>query len=227
MALRPGSTTTLSPPPLPVVHLARDHTDSFVRAQVRAAVWRPVRRGAYIDAAAEHDTFSGQRDLVLARALAVAETSSGAVTFSQQTAALLWGLPPVTGDCRVHVIQASKPTGRDRSLARHTHDLPPEHRTSHLGLAVTTLERTVVDCTMTLGPRAALVIADPALHAGTSREACIGLVNQMVGRRGVVVARAVLDLADDGAESPGESLARFVVLRAGLPRPTTDRKSVV
>lgn len=94
--------------------------------------------------------------------------------------------------------------------------------TSLLGFTVTALERTVVDCTMTLGPRAALVIADAALHAGTSREACLELVNQMVGRRGVVVARAVLDLADDGAESPGESLARFVVLRAGLPRPTTQ-----
>lgn len=222
MPLRPGPTPTLAPPPLPVVHLARDHADSFVRAQVRAAAWRPVRRGAYADAATEPDPFRGQRDLVLARALAVAQTSSAPVTFSHQTAALLWGLPQVTDDCRAHVIQASKPTGRDRSLARHTHDLPPEHRTSHRGFAVTTLERTVVDCTMTLGPRAALVIADAALHAGTSREACLELVNKMVGRRGVVVARTVLELADDGAESPGESLARFVMLRAGLPRPTTQ-----
>jgi len=35
-------------------------------------------------------------------------------------------------------------------------------------------------------------------------------------------ARAVLALADDGAEPPGESSARFVLLRAGLPEPETQ-----
>ena len=44
----------------------------------------------------------------------------------------------------------------------------------------------------------------------------------MAGRRGVVVARTILDLADDVAESPGESSARFVLLRAGLPVPQTQ-----
>lgn len=222
MPRRPGSTRHPGPPPLPAVHLARDHTDSYVRSQVRGAHWRPVRRGAYVDAAAEPDSYRAQRDLVLGRALAVAKTSTASITFSHETAALLWGLPSVTRDCRAHLIQASKPTGRDPGLARHTHDLPPEHRTSHLGLAVTTLERTAVDCAMQLQPSAGLVVADAALRAGADRELCQQIIATRRGHRGVVVARALLDLADDGAESPGESLARFVLLRAGLPRPTTQ-----
>ena len=39
-------------------------------------------------------------------------------------------------------------------------------------------------------------------------------------------ARAVIGAADDGAESPGESLTRLVVLRAGLPAPTTQIRVV-
>jgi very-short-patch-repair endonuclease len=112
--------------------------------------------------------------------------------------------------------------GPRRDVVRHVRALPEGHATSLLGFTVTTLERTVVDCAMTLGPRAGLVIADAALRLGADRDECQGILATLGGHRGVVAARAVVDLADDGAESAGESTARFVLLRAGLPAPQTQ-----
>ena len=50
----------------------------------------------------------------------------------------------------------------------------------------------------------------------------MALLDDMAGARGVRRARTVIELADDGAESPGETATRFVVLRAGLPVPRTQ-----
>ena len=48
------------------------------------------------------------------------------------------------------------------------------------------------------------------------------LLARRAGRRGSARARAILSLADDGAESPGESAARFVIISDGLPAPSTQ-----
>ena len=67
-----------------------------------------------------------------------------------------------------------------------------------------------------------LVIADAALRIGADRGALEDLLAGRAGRPGSARARAILSLADDGAESPGESAARFIVLRDGLPIPSTQ-----
>src|SRR5665648_739456 len=137
-------------------------------------------------------------------------------------AALVWGLPLLATPDRTHVIGVSNPARNGTDIVRHVHELPAHHQTVHLGHPVTTLERTVVDCAMTMGPRASLVLADAALRVGVDRGDCARVLAGMQGRRGTPAARAILDLADDGAESPGESSARFVLLRAGLPVPQTQ-----
>ena len=87
---------------------------------------------------------------------------------------------------------------------------------------MTDLELTMVDCARSLPPLAGLVVADAALRAGADRERAFSLLDGSTGRNGVSRARAVIELADDGAESPGETATRFVVLREGLPRPETQ-----
>lgn len=64
------------------------------------------------------------------------------------------------------------------------------------------------------------MVADAALRLGVNRgQLATGCVP---GARGVVRARAVIEAADDGAESPGESVTRLHLLRYGLPRPDTQ-----
>lgn len=221
MPRRPGIVRTLRPAPLPAIHLARDHPLGVVRARVRNGAWTTARPGAYVDTPDPADRYAASRVVALARVGAAVRQLATPVVVSHGSAALLWGLPaPTSGP--VDLIQATRPSTSARDLRRHAHRLDDGEATLLSGVPVTTPVRTVVDCAMSLSPRSALVVADAALHAGVDRDACLTLLSTMPGRRGAVQARAILELADDGAESPGESLARFVVLAAGLPRPETQ-----
>jgi len=104
------------------------------------------------------------------------------------------------------------------------HDVVPDEseRTTIHGIPVTSLARTTVDCAASLPPMHGLVVADAALRAGVDRDLVDDLLARRAGRRGITRARAVVALADAGAESPGESAARFLVLRDGLPVPCTQ-----
>ena len=122
---------------------------------------------------------------------------------------------------------ASTATHPSRALqvladARHVAVVPDGQRTQVGGLPVTTLPRTVADCAMTSSPAEGLVIVDAALRAGLNLAEVSTLLEERVGCRGVRLARELLACADAGAESPGESCTRLIVLAAGLPRPTTQ-----
>src|SRR5665647_2499769 len=219
---RPGSAPSLAAPPLPTIHLARDHTTPEVARQVRDGAWVRVRPAAYIATEPGQDPNARRQTVALAQIVALREQLSTDYTLSHESAALLWGLPLLRTPTRTHIIQGWQPKSTHHDLVRHVHRLAEEHQVVHRGHPVTTLERTVVDCAMALGAHAGLVLADAALRAGADRGRCKEILTGMAGRHGAPVARAVLDLADDGAESPGESSARFVLLRAGLPVPETQ-----
>ncbi len=87
---------------------------------------------------------------------------------------------------------------------------------------MTSLERTVADCCVSLHPLPALVVADHALALGMDLPAARESVMSMRDVRGRRRALLVLELADRGAESAWETWLRYLVLRAGLPRPVTQ-----
>lgn len=181
-------------------------------------------RGAYVStAAAGLDRYAARARLDLAAIAAVGRRLTPAHTLSHASAALVWGLPLLTPPAQVHVTQPwSGNSETSPAVARHTNPLSPEERTERLGLTVTTLERTAVDCAMTLGPAGGLVVVDAALHRGADRDLCAELLARRGRARGVRIARAVLAVADDGAESPGESLVRLEVVRLGVVPPGTQ-----
>jgi hypothetical protein len=90
------------------------------------------------------------------------------------------------------------------------------------GLPVTSLERTIVDCACLLRPLPGLVVADAGARSGADPDVLRRLLAERTGRRGIATARALIELADDGAESPGKTATRFVVMRDGLPAPRTQ-----
>ena len=218
MTRRPGAPlpTPLDRPP--AVHLARDNAEQVVAARLRRGDWTRVSRGAYVATSPPR----GQRELALARIVAVHERLRAVHWFSHESAALVWGLPTWRTPGVTHVRQAARPgAGRDRSIVRHGGAFADGHVTVVGGLPVTDLELTMVDCARTLNPLAALVVADAALRAGADRAVALSLLDEAAGN-GTARAVAVIELADGGAESPGETATRFVVLRAGLPRPQTQ-----
>lgn len=191
-----------------------------MRAWRRAEAIRRVRRGAYVIPGPPRGIAVDRRDDALAQVEAVASQLRSDYWFSHESAALIWGCDVVGLSGKTHVTQAWRASRRgDPNLIRHTLDLPGADRTTTRGLPVTTLERAAVDCAASLTGRQALVVLDSALRLGADEDRIRRLLDMRGGRRGVRRARRVVDLGDGRAESPGESLARWEVLEAGLPAP--------
>lgn len=93
-------------------------------------------------------------------------------------------------------------------------------------LKVTTIARTIVDLAAAQPFRFALAPADHALRMGGTSPA--DLLDQCVSlTRGRRRAQRVVDFADPGAGSAGESLSRGVIHELGFPAPTLQSRHVI
>lgn len=224
MTRRPGpaSPAQLDTSPFPALHRAADLPPPVVAAHVRTGAWVRVRRGFYVDGEAVRGD-DGRRRLALAHTLAAHGCLGPGHVVSHASAALVAGLSLLTVPTQVHVTHAWRPRSAVApDVVRHVRHLPDGHVTTIGGLPATTPARTLADCATSLRPLDALVVLDSGLHVGVDRAEIEGIVRDLAGRRGIVQARALLGLADDGAESPGETWTRWVLLRAGLPLPETQ-----
>lgn len=206
------------------LRLSREHPPSTVRRAASSGRWERVRRGAYRDADASIATgHAARRTLLVDRATALHLGLTADHVLSHRTAALvhglrLWSLPE-----QVDVVQGyRRSASADPAVARHLGSVPDDERCVVQGLPVTTLARTVADCLRTLPALDGLVVADAALARGVGRAEVAALLARRPRAAGNPSARHVLTLADGGAESAWESWLRYVVLRLGLPRPTTQ-----
>lgn len=90
-------------------------------------------------------------------------------------------------------------------------------------LAVTSPERTALDLARHLARVQAVAYLDALIAStGVRTPDVLELAAHYYGARGVRRARAMLPLADAGAQSPRESWLRMLVVDAGLPRPRTQ-----
>ena len=218
MSIRPGSSSGATPGVVPTIRLSRDYQRAVVAAKRRQGTWDRLTRGASVPASSLRP-----EERALATIAAVHERLVQPHWFSHESAALIWGLPLWQTPTLTHVRQRGRPgPGRDRAVLRHGGPVDDIRLTAVGHLPVTDLVQTMVDCARTLPPLSGLVVADAALRAGADRAAALSMLDEMGGRPGVARARVVVDLADDGAESPGETATRFVLLRDGLPRPATQ-----
>lgn len=206
--------------------LARDHPrPGLLRALARGEVER-LRRGAYRTVpAGERPSRDHDRRRALEVATALHHQLRAPHHLSHETAALVWGCALWRAPSRTHVIQDYRASGHAASdVARHYLQVPDRQLTVHDGLPVTTLARTVADCALTMHPLEALVVADSALRVDPSLDLVevrhvLATTRTRNGRRR---AAWVLEHADRGADSPWETWLRYVCLRGGLPRPTTQ-----
>jgi hypothetical protein len=209
---------------VPVLHLDRDVPIDVARSRLARGEWLRVRRGAYVAVRdLDPDEFVRRRQLALSLVSAVSRQSRLDAVVSHASSALVWGLPLYRLPERTHVVQAHRRAGNAApDVARHLRGASEIDAVERRGVRVTTLARTVLDCAQTLGARGGLVVADAALAGGVTRQECEQMLERLTGARGVRTARAVIEHADEGAESPGESLTRCVLLAAGLPAPQTQ-----
>ena len=192
-----------------------DHELRLLRRRGRITAVRP---GAYIveDVA---------RDAVLSHRLAVhaayACLGPGAV-ISHGSAAVLHRLPLLGAPPdRVHATRARRSGARVSGVVHlHAAALEPDEVVAVDGLAFTSIPRTLVDLARTLPFERGLVPADAALHTHLVTRASLDeALERASGRPGNHTARQVLAFARPGAMSPGETLSRLAIHRAGLPAP--------
>ncbi len=91
------------------------------------------------------------------------------------------------------------------------------------GIPVTTPERTAFD----IGRRKAMGVAIAHLDAlmratGAKVDDVLQLADRHRGARGLRLLERALELVDPGSQSPKETWLRLLLIKAGLPRPTTQ-----
>ncbi|MDP9883738.1 very-short-patch-repair endonuclease [Sinomonas atrocyanea] len=154
-----------------------------------------------------------------------AAATGGSHVYSYTSAALIWGLS--VWRCRplVHVAHAGRrgDCGPNDDVVRHNQRIPETQIRIVNGLAVTSLERTILDCARMLPFELAVVIADSGLAHGADHLVLRQLVADAKGTRGIRRAREVLEAADGRSESPAETRLRLLLEEWNLPEPELQR----
>jgi len=143
-----------------------------------------------------------------------------------RTAAWLWGVDMFSlaehaemPELEVFVLRGKKRVARADARGGER-DLSPRDLVTVEGVRVTTPLRTALDLACGLWRPNALACLDAFMREhGLTEPVLSRELLRFRGRRGVVQARALVELADPRAESPGESLTRLAIHDAGLPAP--------
>lgn len=228
----------LGPRPLPQVVLSRDLGANAIR-EARAGGLVRVSHGAFVEPLTDGSSWEADAHLAQARVRAAAHRLTSTAVFSHESAALIHGLWLLRVPETVHVLQDRTPRRQTPGLRRHTGALAQDDVVEVHGLPVTSLERTVADCAKAMDPRAALVVADSAVRlvlephrdrrqSAAQRTRTLRLqLSEAVERgprRGRRQARVVVDHAEPFAESPYETVIRWVALSRGLPTPVLQAR---
>jgi very-short-patch-repair endonuclease len=162
------------------------------------------------------------RDLTT-RIAAVLLTAPGGAVVSHLTAAVLWGVAvPMQSqdDARIHLTVATGSAVRGRSdRVIHRSPVVPEEVTSRIGFTLTTPERTWRDLAAVLTPPALLAVTDQLLGFWCTAADLARQLDRRPTGRGSARARLVLPVGNPKAESPMESVLRWLLHAAGIPAP--------
>lgn len=183
--------------------------------------WVVVRRGAYVDRAVWDDLDETRRLGLHDRAAHLA--LGNAALLSHDSAARAWDLPTLRPHRELtHVTRFGVWGSRTEHGVKHHLTRQPVPAVDRQGLPATDLARTAVDLGREHGVPAGVVACDAALARGASRAEMEREVARMRSWPHVTEARAAVELARPGAESPGESLARLLVRELGAGEPETQ-----
>lgn len=184
--------------------------------------WVVVRRGVYAD---RHlwenlDRYAGQP---LARSWAAHLTIGVEHLMSHDSAAHAWGLPVVlAGRPLVHITRPGVWGSRTEHGVKHHLSMEAPEAATAAGLPVTGLARTAMDLGREHGAACGTAAADRAMRWGVLEDDFADVLAGMRCWPGVTQARRAARLADPGADSPGETLTRLMLLELGIGTPVTQ-----
>ena len=136
-------------------------------------------------------------------------------TLAGLSAAALHGSRWIDARHPAELNQASR--HKTRGILLHSDELDDGETCTVRGIEATTPSRTAFDLGRRLGLTTAVIRVDALLQATALTIADVQcLIDRHRGSRGVVQLRHVLELADEGAESPQETRTRLLLTSAGM-----------
>ncbi len=184
--------------------------------------WVALRRGVYV----ERETWDrlGYDAQWLLRDHAAHLNLTVPHVMSHDSAARAQGIPLLRP--AVELVHITRPgiwgSRTEHGIKHHLTRLGIDDCVRASGLPVTSLARTALDVGREHGVSAGVVACDRVLSLGTPGRVVAAELEVMRSWPDITRARAAFDLADPGAESPGESLARLLVGELGIGRPETQ-----
>jgi hypothetical protein len=196
--------------------LRHGYTRDEIRARLASGRWLRVRRGIYREA--------GEVDTLLVQvAAAVLACTSGTAVASHSSAAHIHAIPLLAAPSVVELtVPPQVVTTSVKGCTVHRGPLTGWFSKVR-GIATTVLERTVVDLARDRPFTEGVVAADSALRRGVTRPQLTDAMHRLRGTPGQQKVRRVVEFADGRSDSVGESLARVVFARHGLPTPDLGR----
>ena len=194
--------------------------DAAVRRLISAGTWTRARHGVYADASFRAPEVDARHH---ARCAALLACLTAPAVVSHLSAARLLGLPlpPGQNDERACVTRRPPAPTNDPLLGDvHVVDYDDADVLTVDGVPVLAGARLVVDCCDVLPPESALAVADVALARRLTTVADLrAAIWARRHRPNARVREQVAERADPLAESWFESISRWWLLEAGLPRP--------
>jgi hypothetical protein len=197
-----------------------------IRRLLRCGEWARSRRGVYRDLRLglpeELDQAHHQRCAALLAALA----APAVVSHMSAVRLLNLPLPPGGGGARAHVTRRPPAATNDPLLGDvHVTDYQDADIVEIHGVPVLAGARLVVDCCDCMPADSALAVADAMLFRHlTTPDALRRELDRRKGHSGTTVAAIVVERADPGGRSWFESMSRWWLLEAGLPRPVLQQE---
>ncbi len=196
--------------------LCAGHTDSELRAAIKATQLQRLSRGVYADAG---DLFAENKHRLTTRALA---QNSPQLVVSHISALVLhgvsvWGAPLK----KIHLTRrGNNGAGQSGNRIVHSAALLDDEVVSHGGLQVTSIARSLIDFARSAPLASAVISLDSALHQKmVTPEELVRAYGRIHRHRGAPAARRALLAADGRSESVGETRTRLAFATLGLPRP--------
>lgn len=193
---------------------------SDIARSVRRGELDRVATGRYVVVTPGPPVRASDRHVALAKATMLSDDQH----FTDETAALLLGLPVLKVP---RLLQVGCPGDgsswrRQDRIVRST-SMPHAPVVTVDGVRVSSPTRTVLDIACRRGIEAGAVVGDQALRARltTSSELTV-LLPRYAGRVGVARARAVVPILDAASESVGETRSRLAIRAMSIPQPVTQ-----
>lgn len=212
------------PVPLSVFTTADARSAGFTRSALAHAIKTErvmrLHRGIYVPAELWRGTgFEAERRRAALSATAAVRLV-GPAAASHTSSALLAGLPVWRVPSLPCLTVRPRYSGDTRCAHLHRAAIAGEHLVSHAAVARLSTTRSILDIAREHGLVDAIVVGDAALRRGTTDATrLIRCARFCAGWPGIRRARYLLELLDERAESPIESVSRLRLSFTSLPAP--------